>query len=389
MPAQGTLPVPPGIAVGGSSSGFANPMTTAGDLILGGSGGAATRLALGPSLDILTSNGTSAIWSTAPAQGILGEATQFAAGTILTNTNNGELWQATASGAALAFTAPTQATQVKWLTVDPSTFGYSLNVGQLATLGGAGLPLSTVSATTSLPVNTLTYPVVNGTVITTTDPTGAHTQNWTVTSGAGVGATSIAVSSQVANFAYPSGSTVTSATAVWSSGVLPSYSAPSSGVVDSFLLIPNYALNKWVVSPFAQVIQAGTSTSPTAQTVTTAFTLNPANGDVQSILLTDNTQCIITPAGFPTSGLINPITLRVKQPSSVTTGGSVGFAAGWTNLEQATNGGQIFVSAGANDKTNLFFDNNTSTPSSGSVTASNPSTSVYIAGIVVGSTAPF
>lgn len=46
------------------SGGFANPMTTAGDVIVGGSGGTAGRLALGSSGQVLKSNGTTVEWGT-------------------------------------------------------------------------------------------------------------------------------------------------------------------------------------------------------------------------------------------------------------------------------------------------------------------------------------
>lgn len=45
-----------------------NPMTTAGDLVLGGASGAPTRLAIGTSTYVLTSNGTTAVWA-APGAG--------------------------------------------------------------------------------------------------------------------------------------------------------------------------------------------------------------------------------------------------------------------------------------------------------------------------------
>jgi len=44
--------------------GFTNPMTTLGDLILGGASGAAVRLAIGSSSAVLRSNGTTAAWAT-------------------------------------------------------------------------------------------------------------------------------------------------------------------------------------------------------------------------------------------------------------------------------------------------------------------------------------
>ena len=52
-----------------SSSGFTNPMTTAGDLILATTGGSATRLGIGANGYVLTSNGTTASWQAASGGG--------------------------------------------------------------------------------------------------------------------------------------------------------------------------------------------------------------------------------------------------------------------------------------------------------------------------------
>jgi hypothetical protein len=51
-----------------ATGGFSNPMTTTGDLILGGASGTATRLGIGSNNQVLTSNGTTASWQT-PASG--------------------------------------------------------------------------------------------------------------------------------------------------------------------------------------------------------------------------------------------------------------------------------------------------------------------------------
>lgn len=134
---------------------------------------------------------------------------------------------------------------------------------------------------------------------------------------------------------------------------------------------------------------ATTSASPSPSTVTTAFTINPSNGDVQNITLTDTDTCIISAAGWSTSSTVQPIALRVKQPSSVTTGGAVSFAGGWTNLEQVASGGVVIVSPGANDLTTLLFDQVTATPASGSVTATNPAVQVAVQQIVSNYTAPY
>jgi hypothetical protein len=54
-----------------------SPMTTAGDLILGGVSGSATRLGIGANTYVLTSNGTTASWAAAAASGV----SSFSAGT--------------------------------------------------------------------------------------------------------------------------------------------------------------------------------------------------------------------------------------------------------------------------------------------------------------------
>lgn len=56
LKADGSWAAPP--------SGFANPMTTTGDLILGGAAGTPTRLGIGTNGQVLTSNGTTASWQT-------------------------------------------------------------------------------------------------------------------------------------------------------------------------------------------------------------------------------------------------------------------------------------------------------------------------------------
>ena len=52
------------VLVGNIQSGFANPMTTAGDIIIGGGSGAATRLAVGTVGKVLKSSGSAPVWST-------------------------------------------------------------------------------------------------------------------------------------------------------------------------------------------------------------------------------------------------------------------------------------------------------------------------------------
>ena len=63
-----------------TADGFANPMSSPGDLIVGGAAGAATRLALGGSNLCLTSNGVTAAWGSCSAG--TGTVTSFSAGTL-------------------------------------------------------------------------------------------------------------------------------------------------------------------------------------------------------------------------------------------------------------------------------------------------------------------
>jgi hypothetical protein len=65
-----------GVAYGGTgattkTAGFdaLSPMTTAGDLILGGASGTGTRLAIGANAYVLTSNGTTASWAATSSPG--------------------------------------------------------------------------------------------------------------------------------------------------------------------------------------------------------------------------------------------------------------------------------------------------------------------------------
>jgi hypothetical protein len=67
-----------------ADAGMTNPMTTAGDIILGGASGAAGRLAIGASSHVLTSNGTTAAWA-APASSDIGcRVYQTATNTVTT-----------------------------------------------------------------------------------------------------------------------------------------------------------------------------------------------------------------------------------------------------------------------------------------------------------------
>lgn len=103
-----------------ATGGFSNPMTTSGDLILGGSSGAAGRLGIGSSGQVLTVSGGTAVWA-ASASGFAnpmtttgdliiggsgGTAGRLAAGTsgyVLTSTgaSSAPTWQAAGGGGSV------------------------------------------------------------------------------------------------------------------------------------------------------------------------------------------------------------------------------------------------------------------------------------------------
>ena len=74
------------VAWANATSGFTNPMTAEGDIILGGALGAASRLGIGTNGKVLTSNGTTATWE-APATGFSNPMTTL--GDIITADTGG------------------------------------------------------------------------------------------------------------------------------------------------------------------------------------------------------------------------------------------------------------------------------------------------------------
>jgi hypothetical protein len=128
---------------------------------------------------------------------------------------------------------------------------------QLLSVGGPIVDITVVA---------LPFGIAAGT-ITLTDPTGAHTQTWT-TSGASAGATAISVTSQVPNFAYPVGSTITGT---------QTYVVPA---------LTQFALDTLGFVNLAEVdINAGSAANVTLTAVLagTAFNGAGSQGSVQSI----------------------------------------------------------------------------------------------------------
>jgi hypothetical protein len=84
---------------------------------------------------------------------------------------------------------------------------YGTDMGQSFTLSSA---LSTSGAITSLPVSALNFSVASGDALTLVS--GANSQVFTASAGATAGATSISVTSETPNYAYPTTSTGTDIT---------------------------------------------------------------------------------------------------------------------------------------------------------------------------------
>jgi len=70
---------------GGTTTGMENPMTTQGDLIVGGASGTPGRLGIGTSGYVLTSDGTAATWSASGGGGSLPDQTGNAGELLITN----------------------------------------------------------------------------------------------------------------------------------------------------------------------------------------------------------------------------------------------------------------------------------------------------------------
>lgn len=94
---------------------FTNPMTTAGDLILGGSSGAPSRLGIGTSGQVLTSNGTTASWQTPSASGMSNPMTT--AGDIIYGASSGTPTRLAKGTAGQVLTMNSGATAPEWQSI--------------------------------------------------------------------------------------------------------------------------------------------------------------------------------------------------------------------------------------------------------------------------------
>lgn len=112
----------------------------------------------------------------------------------------------------------------------------------LATIYGTlSSTLSTGAGITSLPVNALVANIPFSGIVVTLDDQVGHTQNWTTTAAANAGASSLAVTSQTPNFAFPANTTI-----VKLSGTINRSRAPYlSPVQVAYLMFGINDVSKW------------------------------------------------------------------------------------------------------------------------------------------------
>jgi hypothetical protein len=193
--------------------------------------------------------------------------------------------------------------------------------------------LSTGSAITSLPTTALSQAVSSGDSIVLTS--GAHTQTFVASANALVGATTISVTSQTPNFAYPTTSTVIdTGTTIHLSSALSTGAAITS--------LPITSLSEAVTSGDSIVLTSGTST----QTYVAS-----ANALVGATTISVTSQ---TPNfAYPTSSVVNDVSPDTKcwYPNTGSTTCSVSgstlyaFAANYNSSSSALNLGSGPVAA--------------------------------------------
>jgi collagen type VII alpha len=151
-----------------ASAGFnaLSPITSTGDLIIGNGANSATRLAIGANGYILTSNGTTATWTAAPATGV----TSFSAGTtgLTPNTSttgavtlagtlaiaNGGTGQTTATAAFNALAPSQTGNSGKFLTTDGTNTSWSTVVGGVSQIvAGTNVTISPSGGTGVVTIN--------------------------------------------------------------------------------------------------------------------------------------------------------------------------------------------------------------------------------------------
>jgi hypothetical protein len=116
-----------------------SPITTTGDLIIGNGANSATRLPIGTNGFILTSNGTTATWTAAPASGV----TSFSAGTTGFTPSTGTTGAVTLAGTLALTNGGTGQTTAQ---AAMNTFAGAVTSGSYLRGNGANVVMSTIQA---------------------------------------------------------------------------------------------------------------------------------------------------------------------------------------------------------------------------------------------------
>jgi hypothetical protein len=206
--------------------------------------------------------------------------------------------------------------------------------------------LSTGSAITSLPVTALANAVTSGDRILLTS--GANTQTFVASANALINATSISVTSQTPNFAYPTSSTVLDeGPGLCASGgaqfTIQEVSATLSSALSTgapITSLPTTALSSAVSNGDSIVLTSGTNTQ-------TFVASASALVNATSISVTSQTPNF----AYPTTSAVTDTRVAIHLSSALSTASAI-TSLPVTSLGQAvTNGDSIVVTSGANTQT--------------------------------------
>jgi hypothetical protein len=143
-PSWAVLPIDPG---------FANPLTTAGDLLVGGVSGTPTRLGLGATNRVLTVSGGAPSWQPLPIDpGFASPLTNV--GDLIVGSTGGLATRLAAAISGAVFASAGVNTTPVW-SVSPALTDLKLGGGTIGTSGVGVLALSTATAPTTSPSDTL------------------------------------------------------------------------------------------------------------------------------------------------------------------------------------------------------------------------------------------
>ena len=282
-----------------------SPITTTGDLILGNGVNSATRLPIGANGYLLTSNGTTASWTAAPATGVTTFQTSLS-GLTPSTASTGAVTLAGTLGATSGGTSQSTYTTGDMLYASASNTLSKLTVGttgQILTVAGgvptwAAAPASGVTTfsagTTGFTPSTATSGAVTlaGTLATTNGGTGLTS----FTSGGAVYATS---TSALTTGTLPIASGGTNGTATPTSGGVSygtgtAYAFTAAGTAGYVLTSNGSSAPTWAASAGATVtatstnasfyptFNSATSGSFTTANVNASFTYNPSKGELSA-----------------------------------------------------------------------------------------------------------